>query len=229
MLNQRQKDILKAVVLEFLKDGQPISSLRLYKNYDLGIKPAMIRKELESLKDKGYLTQPYYSSGRIPSDLAYNFIIKNFIENNNEAVVDKFLINLLKRMELQEAAYYLANKLNILSVVIDLIKKDFIYRSGLEYLIEDVGWIDTDELKNIIKNIEYLNKKVDDLNKIFKNKNFIKIFVGKNPFIKNDSLSIIMADYFLNNRRILVAAIGSKRINYEKIYCIFKGLKQYLK
>jgi len=234
MFEERQKDILKAVVFEFLKEGKPISSLTLYKKYNLGIKPAMIRKELDNLRKKGYLIQPYYSSGRIPSNLAYNFFIKEIIENNEvdgfKEFIDDALINLFKKMDFQEAAFYLAKRLNILSIIVNLIKPDFVYKWGWEYLIDEIRWCDVDELKQTIRNIEYLDKKINSsLNNILKQKNFIKIFVGKNPLIKNDFFSVIIADYFIKNQRILVAAVGSKRMDYQKNYCLFKGLKEYLK
>ena len=75
-MNDRASQILEAVIQEFIDTGEPVSSGSLYNKYDFGIKPAMIRLELDALEDGGYLEQPYHSAGRIPTDTGYEFYAK---------------------------------------------------------------------------------------------------------------------------------------------------------
>src|SRR3989344_8388484 len=72
-LNSRTTDILRAAVAEFIRPGERVGSEWLYQNYDFGIKPAMIRLELNDLADQGYLEQPHHAAGRVPSDKGYAF------------------------------------------------------------------------------------------------------------------------------------------------------------
>src|SRR5580700_8422643 len=72
-MNERTSQILEAAIQEFIDSGEPVSSGRLYEQYDFGIKPAMIRLELDALEEEGYLQQPYHSAGRIPTDRGYEF------------------------------------------------------------------------------------------------------------------------------------------------------------
>ena len=54
-MTQRSAQILEAAIQEFIMAGEPVSSGLLYDRYDFGIKPAMIRLELDDLEDAGYL------------------------------------------------------------------------------------------------------------------------------------------------------------------------------
>jgi len=46
MLLPRTNQILKAAIEEFIRSGELVSSGKLYRRYNFGIKPAMIRMEL---------------------------------------------------------------------------------------------------------------------------------------------------------------------------------------
>ena len=76
MLKERTLDILEASVRDFIETGNPVTSERLYRKYDFGIKPAMIRWELHDLAKQNYLCQNHPSGGRIPSDKAYKFFVE---------------------------------------------------------------------------------------------------------------------------------------------------------
>ena len=67
-MTDRTAQILEAAIQEFINTGEPVSSGLLYDRYDFGIKPAMIRLELDELEDGGYLEQPHHSAGRVPTD-----------------------------------------------------------------------------------------------------------------------------------------------------------------
>ena len=67
--------ILKAVVEEHVRSGQPVGSGFIVRQYGLEISPATVRNELVRLEDGGYVTQPHTSAGRTPSDLGYRFYV----------------------------------------------------------------------------------------------------------------------------------------------------------
>src|SRR3989344_3156110 len=83
MLTERARSILEASVREFIETGYPVTSHTLYRNYDFGIKPAMIRWELHHLTDDDFFTQPHSSGGRIPSDKALRFFVEYALGSNN--------------------------------------------------------------------------------------------------------------------------------------------------
>jgi heat-inducible transcriptional repressor len=74
-LGERKERILRAVVVEYVTDAEPIASERLVKKYELGVRSATVRNELAEMSDLGYLEQPHTSAGRIPSDRGYRYFV----------------------------------------------------------------------------------------------------------------------------------------------------------
>lgn len=74
-LNDREKDILEYLILQYIDTAQPVSSRTLKKRFDLDISPATIRNVLSDLEEDGLLTQPHISAGRIPTDKGYRLYL----------------------------------------------------------------------------------------------------------------------------------------------------------
>ncbi|MCT4593340.1 MAG: heat-inducible transcriptional repressor HrcA [Anaeromicrobium sp.] len=87
-LEERKLKILQAIIRDFIETAEPVGSRTLAKKYNLGVSSATIRNEMSDLEDLGYLSQPYTSAGRIPSDKAYRLYVDNMI---NDLKVDKKL------------------------------------------------------------------------------------------------------------------------------------------
>ncbi len=76
MLTERQSAILGMVVDEYIETAEPVSSRALVDRHRLEISSATIRNEMARLEREGYITHPYTSAGRIPSDLGYRFYVE---------------------------------------------------------------------------------------------------------------------------------------------------------
>lgn len=84
-LGSRKGKILEAVVESYIESGEPIGSKALLTETGLSVSSATIRNELADLANKGYLTQPHTSAGRIPSYLGYRYYIDNLMEKQEVA------------------------------------------------------------------------------------------------------------------------------------------------
>lgn len=78
MLNTRGKELLKAVIEEYIKTARPVGSKSLCKKFKCS--SATIRNEMLALENAGYLEKTHISSGRIPSSLGYRYYVDNLIE-----------------------------------------------------------------------------------------------------------------------------------------------------
>ncbi|MCL1936330.1 MAG: heat-inducible transcriptional repressor HrcA [Defluviitaleaceae bacterium] len=77
MLNERKIKILEAIINDYIKFGEPVSSRSLEKRHNFGISSATIRNEMSDLEDFGFIYQPHTSSGRVPTDLGYRLHVDN--------------------------------------------------------------------------------------------------------------------------------------------------------
>jgi heat-inducible transcriptional repressor len=75
MLSDRRRQILNALVREYIDSGQPVSSQGLVDQYGLGFSSATVRNELSALEEGGYVYQPHVSSGRVPTDAGYRAFV----------------------------------------------------------------------------------------------------------------------------------------------------------
>ena len=74
-LNERKRQILRAITNDYIDTAEPVGSRTIARRYGLGVSPATIRNEMADLEEDGYLQQPHTSAGRIPSDKGYRFYV----------------------------------------------------------------------------------------------------------------------------------------------------------
>jgi heat-inducible transcriptional repressor len=78
-LGERQRDLLRAVIREYIASAQPVASAALVRQYRLDVSSATVRNELAALEDLGLLTHPHTSAGRVPTDLGYRYFIESLM------------------------------------------------------------------------------------------------------------------------------------------------------
>jgi len=78
-LTERQRLILALVIREHIETAQPVGSVFLVEKYHLDYSSATVRNELAALTDAGYLRQPHTSAGRVPTEEAYRFFVRQLM------------------------------------------------------------------------------------------------------------------------------------------------------
>lgn len=91
-LPDRQKQLLKAIVELYVKNGDPVSSELVERSCDLGVSPATIRNEMVRLTDMGFLKQPHTSAGRVPTSLGFRLYIDELMKEKQLPIVDEVTI-----------------------------------------------------------------------------------------------------------------------------------------
>jgi heat-inducible transcriptional repressor len=94
-LGERKAAVLRAVVEEYVRTGEPVGSETVSDHSDLGVSSATIRNELSALEEMGYLGHPHTSAGRVPTDLGYRHFVNGLPpsklrETQRRAVSDFF-------------------------------------------------------------------------------------------------------------------------------------------
>jgi len=79
-MGNRKKRILKSIVDEYIKTGEPVGSKAIVGTEGLEISSATLRGEMAELESMGYLDKPHVSAGRIPSDRGYREYVDSLME-----------------------------------------------------------------------------------------------------------------------------------------------------
>ena len=230
-MNERTGRILEAVIEEFINTGEPVSSAVLYENYDFGIKPAMIRLELETLENDGFLKQPHHSAGRIPTDRGYEFFAERALEFKSTEADNGDIRDLFEKHAWRDLLSEFSSELGLLGVVADL-KNNMVYKMGLESLVENLDWENRSEISIVIRDFEGMDecllhstKKAGSSSNLL-GQGDLKVFIGKkSPVTKSENLSVVRGNYIIQGGDMVsIFAIGPKRMDYKKTIKMFRDL-----
>jgi len=78
MLNNRQNELLKIIVEDYIKTAKPVGSKAICDI--LNCSSATIRNEMAALEEYGLLEKTHISSGRIPSEKGYRYYVDNIMK-----------------------------------------------------------------------------------------------------------------------------------------------------
>jgi heat-inducible transcriptional repressor len=79
-LNERAQLLLKALIENYIRDGQPVGSRTLSRDSGLSLSSATIRNVMADLEDLGFVASPHTSAGRIPTDKGYRFFVDTLLK-----------------------------------------------------------------------------------------------------------------------------------------------------
>lgn len=93
-MTDRQGEILRALVKEYVASGEPVGSQILVEKFSMAFSPATVRKEMSVLEQMGLLSSPHTSAGRVPTDRAFQLYLGD--------LVNLFEITLNQKAELED-------------------------------------------------------------------------------------------------------------------------------
>jgi len=76
----RARQLLRALIGQYIADGQPVGSRTLAKSAGLDVSPATIRNVMSDLEDLGLLAAPHTSAGRVPTAQGYRVFVDSLLE-----------------------------------------------------------------------------------------------------------------------------------------------------
>ncbi len=88
-LNQRSREILKAVVDAYMASGEPVGSRAVAERLGMALSPATIRNVMADLESQGLLHAPHVSAGRLPTDTGLRFFVDGILEIGDLASDEK--------------------------------------------------------------------------------------------------------------------------------------------
>src|SRR5947199_9805851 len=93
-LTARQREILRRVVEEYVSTGQPVGSKTLVERSAMSVSSSTVRSELAALEERGLLTHPHTSAGRIPTETGYRVFADEMLEQVEPETRNEFPLDL---------------------------------------------------------------------------------------------------------------------------------------
>ncbi len=79
-LTERAQLLLKALIENYIRDGQPVGSRTLSRDSGLSLSAATIRNVMADLEALGFLASPHTSAGRVPTQKGYRLFVDTLLK-----------------------------------------------------------------------------------------------------------------------------------------------------
>lgn len=163
-LDDRKAAILKAIVQDFILDGQPVASKRLVEELDLNVSAATVRADMAELESAGFIRQPHTSAGRIPTDAGYRYFVDQLSRTPSLAPSERLALEqlLLDATDVEDLLQRASTVLSRLTRLTSLVTAPRLDRSRLRH-VELVRLGSTTVLAVFIADTGRVEKRILDL------------------------------------------------------------------
>ena len=124
-LSERKKQILKAIIGDYIRTAEPVGSKTLTEGHSLPFSSATIRNEMSELEEMGYLEKPHTSAGRIPSPQGYRLYVDELMEQppdtgEDDKGIEQMMHTKVRELDrlIQEAGRIISSLTNYASVAV---------------------------------------------------------------------------------------------------------------
>lgn len=158
-LTQRQIEILRAIIEEYIETAEAVGSETLEKKHNLSSSPATIRNEMVRLSELGYIRKLHSSAGRVPTPIGMKFYVKQLMKEKELSVVEEVALkekvwdyrDKTQRF-LREAVRLLAERTHALAIATTN-QGDF-YCAGYANILDMPEFYDIDVTKTLLGAID---------------------------------------------------------------------------
>lgn len=229
----RRRAILSATINKYIQGALPVASEDIARDFDLS--SATIRNIFAELEENGYLTHPYTSGGRIPTDRGYRYYVDFLIsqmallDEEKERIVKGYRRE-VKQLEdaLDETSEIISTITHYAGIVSLLGWQDRFFYRGIGYILEQPEFQDFKKLRLLIKLIEDKEHLLDIINRDFDEK--VKVYIGHElDCPEMDNCSMVVSSYRLKNRPLgRLAVLGPMRMEYKQIIPTLEYISEVL-
>ena len=154
-LNDRQRQLLKIIIEEYVNSAEPVGSETIDKKHNLGVSPATIRNEMAHLTEMGYLRQPHTSAGRVPTSMGMRVYIDELMKEKEISVAAEVSIKeglwaerYQQERLMREAVKALAKRCSMLGIALDC--NGQIYYAGAANILDWPEFYDIDVTRFVL-------------------------------------------------------------------------------
>lgn len=217
----RKRSILAATINQYIQDAMPVASEDIAR--DFGLSPATVRSILAELEEANYLTHPYTSGGRIPTNKGYRYYVDFLISQTELLTEEKERIaqeykSKINRLEdvLDKTSEIISNITHYTGIASFAEWQDRFFYKGISLILEQPEFQDYQRIRLLIKILEDKQNLLQIINRDFSEK--VKVYIGEELDCREmHSCSLVICNYRLNDKSIgRLAVLGPMRMEYKR-------------
>jgi heat-inducible transcriptional repressor len=215
----RRRAILAATINRYIQEAEPVSSEDIASSFHLS--SATVRNIFSELEEAGYLTHPYTSSGRIPTDKGYRYYVDfllsqmSLLDNEKESIVNKYKRQ-IRRLEdaLEETSLLISTITHYAGLVSFLAWEDRFFYKGISHILEQPEFKDASRVCLLIKMLEEKERLLKMINQDFNERT--RVYIGKELGCPEmEDCSLVVSSYTFKKRPSgKLAVLGPMRMEY---------------
>ncbi len=232
--------ILGALVQEYVRSADPVSSADLLKKYKFPFSSATIRNDFQTLTEEGYLAKPHVSAGRIPTDKAYRFYITE--REKSEQGVKAPGIRTFSELvddEMQSEEEFLRNAAAILArasrgfATAGMVDDSLFFKYGFSDVLQEPEFSDAEIARDFGRCIDEFEKSASELFKSVGQHNPEALIGKENPVKSAREYGMVVYAYSSDeggrNRKKIISIMGPKRMDYERNIALLKEFDEVIR
>lgn len=221
-ITDRQRQILKHLIEDYMNTAEPIGSETLEKKYNIGASPATLRNEMVSLTKLGFLKKPHTSAGRVPTPMGLKLYVNELMKEQELSVAEEVAVkekiwdyrNEFEKL-IREATRSLATRTKNLALAAT--DNGDIYSSGTCHILEMPEFYDIDVTRNLLSLLDrtdYFSKLIER----FIDDEDIHVLVGDDLGSDVDAnYGFVFNRFHVGNQEGVIGVLGPARLNYPYI------------
>lgn len=229
-ITERQKQILLAIISEFMESADEVGSMTLVEKYGMDVSSATVRNEMVKLMDQGFLEKSHISSGRHPTDQALRLYVQEKAIDSRLSAIEQALV----RQELFKARF---NQEQLIKEILDVLVK-YLNSAAFIFTQDSVRYFGVTSLMKYdeLKNVEVLQRVLDVLEdnnllrQVFNryDSDNVSLLIGEESGIRDlQDCAIAFTRVSMHHNSLgHMGVIGSRRMDYNKVIPLLKSIRE---
>lgn len=229
-MNERQIQILRHIVDEYVKTAEPVSSQQICDRYKLNCSSATVRNDMSVLEEAGLIMQPHTSAGRVPTETAYRYYITHFLTPQKPKTIN-IKITLSAQPQLptyEDNMKQLGEALARASGEVVMVATDRPWSAtiGISNLLRKPEFRSEESILRLAESLEQFDEALKNL--LAAAHDDVQVVLGEeNPFGSNLA-SVVVRHRLPNGTHGVMGIVGPMRMDYEKNIALLNKAKEMI-
>lgn len=232
-LSERQTQILKAVIDDYIETGEPVGSTNLVGKYNLTCSPATVRNEMVRLTEGGFLQKPHTSAGRAPTSLGLRLYISGLMRESELPTLQEVAIRQRlwqERFEfeklLHQASLALADITSHLSLALS--NEGHLAHAGTVNILEYPEFFDIEVTRAVLNLLDHHDLLQELFAKAVSDTD-VHILIGEETSLSNfEACGVVFSRFDSGKHSGAVGILGPARMDFAKVVPVIRYFGQLL-